>query len=36
MNEITCQVCGASQWPTADCFACGHPFDADEFEDDEG
>jgi hypothetical protein len=37
MNEVTCPVCGASQWPTADCFGCGHPLDAEEDgEDTEG
>ncbi len=28
MSEITCPVCGATQWSTADCFGCGHPLDA--------
>jgi hypothetical protein len=27
MNEVTCPVCGATQWVTADCFGCGHPLD---------
>lgn len=31
MHEVVCGVCGASQWPTADCVACGHPLpDPDE------
>jgi len=25
MREVLCGVCGASQWLTADCMACGHP-----------
>jgi hypothetical protein len=34
VTEVTCPVCGASQWPTADCMACGHPLDVDEDEDE--
>jgi len=33
MEEITCPVCGATQWATADCFACGHPLDEGDEED---
>jgi hypothetical protein len=25
LHEVECDVCGATQWPTADCMACGHP-----------
>jgi hypothetical protein len=30
MPEVTCEVCSASQWPTADCLACGHPLPPEE------
>ena len=33
MPEVTCPVCGASQWATADCFGCGHPLDVDRADD---
>jgi hypothetical protein len=25
MPDVTCSVCGVTQWATADCIACGHP-----------
>jgi len=36
MSEVTCPVCGATQWTTADCFGCGHPLEDVEVVDDVG
>jgi hypothetical protein len=27
MSDVACPICGATQWPTADCVGCGHPLD---------
>ncbi len=34
MSEVTCAVCGATQWVTADCYGCGHPLDVGEDAED--